>query len=89
MVQDGHLEITGLIIKMALLDWQAHHEVLRAANTSKEILDKAQTGALIQTAFNLPKKYRGASQQLKGAKTVWEAWHLASHQNAAPQLRES
>jgi len=87
--QDGHLEITDLIIKMALLDRQAHLEVLRAANTSKDIQDKAQLEALIRMAFNLLKKCLGASRQLKGAKTVWEAWHLVSPQNAAPRLTES
>ena len=70
--QDGHLEITDLIINMALLGRQVHPAVLRAANTSKDIQDKAQLEALIQMAFNLLRKSLGASRQLRGAKTVWE-----------------
>jgi len=88
-VQDGRLEITCLIIKMAHLDYKVHHEVLWAANASKEIQDKGPLGALTQTASNLLKKYLGAYQPLKDAKTVLQLWHLVSLQNAAPQLTES
>ena len=87
-VQDGHLEITGLIIKIALLDLLAHLGVLRVANTSNEIQDKAQLEAQIRTAFNLLKRFLGASRQLKGARIVWEAWRLVSPQSAAPPLTE-
>jgi hypothetical protein len=88
MAQDGLLEITGLIIKMALPDRLAHLEVLRAANTSNDIQDKALLEAQIRTATNLLRRFLGASRQLKGAQIVWVAWRKVSHQSAAPQPTE-